>query len=45
MQQNNLLRGNNLLNVDMKKMAAGTYHVIANWDNGQMQKFVMIVKL
>jgi hypothetical protein len=45
MQQNNLLRGNNLLNVDMKKMAAGTYHVIANWDNGQMQKFVKIVKL
>jgi hypothetical protein len=45
MQQNNLLRGNNLLNVDMKKIAAGTYHIIASWDNGQMQKVVKIVKL
>ncbi|HKB43716.1 MAG TPA: T9SS type A sorting domain-containing protein, partial [Chitinophagaceae bacterium] len=44
-QQNYLLRGNNLLNVDMKKIAAGTYQVIANWNNGQMQKTVKIVKL
>jgi hypothetical protein len=43
-QQNNLLRGNNLLNVDMEKIAAGTYHVLVNWDNGQIQKVVKIVK-
>jgi hypothetical protein len=45
MQQNNLLRGNNLLDVDMKKMAAGTYHIMANWDNGKMQKAVKVVKM
>ena len=44
-QQKNLLRGNNLLSVDMKKMAAGTYHVIASWDKGQIQKAVKIVKM
>src|SRR5260221_3984574 len=44
LQQNNLLNGNNLLNVDMKKMAAGTYYINANWNNGQMLKTVKIVK-
>jgi len=29
----------------MKKMAAGTYHVIASWDKGQIQKAVKIVKM
>lgn len=45
MQQNNLLPGNNLLNIDMKKMAAGTYQILANWNNGQIQKAVKIIKL
>ena len=45
MQQNNLLQGNNLMNIDMKKMQAGTYQVIAYWDEGQIQKTVKIVKL
>lgn len=45
LQQNNLLRGNNLLNIDMKKMAAGSYQLIANWAEGQMQKTMKIVKL
>lgn len=44
LQQNNLLRGNNLLNVNMKKMAGGTYLILANWNNGQMQKAMKIVK-
>ena len=44
-QQNNLLRGNNLLNIDMNKMPAGTYHILTNWGDGQMQKSVKVVKL
>ena len=45
MQQTNLLRGNNLLNIDMKKIPAGTYDIIVNWNDGQMQKAVKVVKL
>jgi hypothetical protein len=45
MRQSNLLPGNNLLSIDMKKMAAGTYQIQANWNDGQMQKAVKIVKL
>jgi|GEM_PF-2900317 len=45
MQQTNLLRGNNLLNIDMKKIPAGTYDIIVNWDDEQMQKAVKVVKL
>jgi hypothetical protein len=45
MQQNSLLPGNNLLNIDMKSMAAGTYQVQANWNGGQVQKAVKIIKL
>ena len=45
LQQNNLLRGNNVLNVDMKKIAAGTYLILVNWNEGRMQKAVKIVKL
>jgi len=45
LQQNNLLRGNNLLNVDMKKMPAGTYLILANWSNGQMQRAMKVVKM
>lgn len=43
-QQNNLLTGNNLVNVDMKKMAAGSYLILASWADGQVQKAVKIVK-
>ena len=44
-QQNNLLSGINLLNIDMKKIAAGSYQIVADWNDGQMQKAVKIVKL
>ena len=44
-KQTSLLRGNNLLHIDMKKLPAETYDVIVNWDNGQMQKAVKVVKL
>ena len=44
-QQNNLSSGNNLLNVDMKKMAAGTYLIVANWANNRMQKTMKVVKM
>lgn len=45
MQQTDLLPGNNLLNINMKKMAAGTYQILANWNNGQIQNAVKIIKL
>ena len=45
MQQINLLRGNNLLNINMKKIPAGTYDIIVNCEDGQMQKAVKVVKL
>jgi hypothetical protein len=45
LQQINLIKGNNLVHIDMNTMAAGTYQVIASWNNGQKQKQVTIVKL
>jgi hypothetical protein len=45
LQQINLLKGNNLVRINMNKMATGTYRVIASWNNGQIQKIVAIVKL
>ncbi|HMK25703.1 MAG TPA: T9SS type A sorting domain-containing protein [Chitinophagaceae bacterium] len=44
-QQNALLPGSNQLNVDMKRLAAGTYHVTVDWGNGQTQKSVKIIKM
>ena len=44
-QQNKLHSGNNLLKVDMKRMAAGTYLILVNWAGGQMQKTMKVVKM
>jgi len=44
-QQNALLPGNNQLNIDMKRLAAGTYHVTVDWGNGQTQKSVDVIKM
>ncbi|MDB5279350.1 MAG: type sorting protein [Ferruginibacter sp.] len=43
-QQINLLKGNNLVQINMNTIASGTYQVIATWNNGQIQKKVSIVK-
>ncbi len=43
-QRNVLLPGNNQLNVDMQRLPAGTYHVLAVWGNGQSQKSVKVIK-
>jgi hypothetical protein len=44
-QQNDLLRGTNLLPVDMRKLPAGTYHIMASWDNGRKEINDKIIKL
>ena len=44
-QQDDLHPGNNILKVDMKKLTPGTYLVVSNWLNGQMQKTMTIVKM
>jgi hypothetical protein len=38
-------QGNNQVTVDMKVLAAGVYYVSANWDDGEMQKGIRVVKL
>jgi hypothetical protein len=43
-QRNTLMSGSNQLNVDMQRLPAGTYHVVATWDNGQTQRSVKIIK-
>ncbi len=43
-QRNTLLAGNNQLNVDMRKLPPGTYHVVVEWENGQTRKSVKVVK-
>ncbi len=45
LQQIDLLKGNNLLDIKMNKMPAGMYRISAAWDNGQIQKAVTIIKL
>ncbi|MDN3659489.1 T9SS type A sorting domain-containing protein [Ferruginibacter paludis] len=45
LQQINLLKGNNLVHINMNNIASGTYRVIASWSNGQIEKKVTIVKL
>ena len=40
-----LMQGSNQLNIDIKKLAAGVYHVLGEWDNGNMKKLVTLVKL
>ena len=44
-QESNLRSGNNLLTIDMKKLAAGTYLIFADWANGQMQRAMKVVKM
>ena len=44
-QQNALLPGSNQLNIDMKRLSAGTYHVTVEWGNGQIQKAVNVIKM
>ncbi len=45
LQKNELLTGNNQLNIDMQKLPAGTYHVTVEWGNGQTQKAVNVIKM
>jgi hypothetical protein len=40
-----LMQGSNQLNIDIKKLAAGVYHVIGEWGNGKAKKLVRLVKL
>ena len=44
-QQSALLSGNNQLNIDMKNLTLGTYHIILEWGNGQIQKSVSVIKM
>lgn len=39
-----LLNGNNLLNVEIKGLAGGAYHLSVEWDNGQIKKVAQIIK-
>ncbi len=39
-----LLSGNNLLNVYLKGLAAGSYQLSVEWNNGQMKKTVQLIK-
>ncbi len=32
------------LSIDMKSMANGVYHLSAEWNNGEMQKSMQVVK-
>ncbi|MEO5563090.1 MAG: T9SS type A sorting domain-containing protein, partial [Chitinophagaceae bacterium] len=44
-QQNALLPGSNQLNIDMKKLPAGTYHITVEWDHGKTRKSVSVIKM
>jgi hypothetical protein len=44
-QQNALLPGSNQLNINMKRLHSGTYHLAVEWDHGQTQKSVTIIKM
>jgi trimeric autotransporter adhesin len=43
-QSVNLMQGLNNLNMDIKHLPAGTYHLAAEWNNGQVKKTVRMVK-
>ena len=45
LQKNELLTGSNQLNMDMKRLPAGTYHVTVEWSNRQTQKSVTVIKM
>ena len=44
-QQIALLPGSNQLNIDMKNLSSGTYHVTVEWNHAQMQKSVKVIKM
>ncbi|MGB3154935.1 MAG: T9SS type A sorting domain-containing protein [Chitinophagaceae bacterium] len=44
-QHHALLPGTNQLNIDMKKLSSGTYHLTVEWGLGQMQKSVTVIKM
>lgn len=43
-QSINLTQGRNNLDIDIKNLPAGAYHLAAEWDNGQVKKTVKMVK-
>lgn len=43
-QRNSLMAGTNNLNVDMSRLASGTYHLLVEWGNGQTRKSVKIIR-
>ena len=43
-QQNKLLPGTNPIKVDIKQLAAGIYHIMAEWDNGRIKKIEKILR-
>jgi|CXWL01.1.fsa_nt_gi hypothetical protein len=44
-QHHALLPGASQLNIDMKKLSSGTYHITVEWGYGQMQKSVTVIKM
>jgi hypothetical protein len=44
-QQHFLMRGSNILKIDVKKLAAGVYHVLAEWNDGKTKKSMKLLKL
>jgi hypothetical protein len=44
-QQANILPGSNQFNIDMKGLPGGTYHLSAEWSDGQVKKTAQMVKL
>jgi hypothetical protein len=43
-QKTTLLQGSNQINIDMKNLAKGIYHLVTEWNGGQMKKAVQVVK-
>jgi hypothetical protein len=43
-QRTNVLQGSNLINIDLKSMTNGIYHLEIDWNNGQMKKAVHVIK-
>ncbi|MEO7924103.1 MAG: T9SS type A sorting domain-containing protein [Chitinophagaceae bacterium] len=44
-QQQALLTGSNQLNIDMKRLPSGTYHVTVEWGQGRTHRSVTIIKM
>ncbi|MBC7868361.1 MAG: T9SS type A sorting domain-containing protein [Gloeobacteraceae cyanobacterium ES-bin-316] len=43
-QQTTILQGSNQVSLDMKGLAGRTYHLSAEWNNGQMKKTAQVAK-